>query len=364
MNRIIIFIAIAALIASCKPKYEEAHPKMAPVTEAVFASGSVSPKDAYIVTSLSDGFIKRSYVEENDMVRAGQLLFQLDNRQQQTQVKIARTNVEYARVNVNGNSPTLLQAKAQMNTARDKMHNDSVTYGRYERLYAVNSVSKQDRDNARLNYESSVNSYKAALENYRLSAEKVKQDFANTVSQLENAVAGNQYYELKGSGSGKVYRVFKKQGDLVKRGEQVAIIGNPDSMVINLDVDENNIGKVQMGQQVLVELNTEKNKTYEAHITKIYPLFDEKAQSYKVEARFAQEMPGLISGTQLQANIITKRKDNAMLIPHAYLVGDNKVLVKKGKKADTATVITGIVSYDWVEILSGLTTNDVILKQK
>src|ERR1700749_896841 len=105
------------LAAACKPRYDEAMPKVAPVTEAVFASGSIEPKDAYTLTSLSDGFIVKSYVTENDLVHDGQLLFQLDNRQQHTQVQIAETNVGYAKINVANNSPTLLQIKAQIDAA-------------------------------------------------------------------------------------------------------------------------------------------------------------------------------------------------------------------------------------------------------
>lgn len=358
--------ALVVLLFSfgCKPKYDTINPKMAPVTEAVFASGTIEPKDAYIVTSLSDGFIKRSYVVENDIVHTGQLLFQLDNRQQQTQVKIAENNVAYARVNAGNNSPALQQILAQMNAAMAKMQNDSMTLARYEKLYTTNSISRQDLDNARFNYRSSVESYRANAENYRLNAEKVKQDYSNSQSQLQNAMAGNQYYDLNATGPGKVYQVFKKQGDLVRRGEQVAQIGNPDSIVINLDVDEGSISKVQLGQQVLVELNTEKNKTYEARVSKIYPHFNESSQSYKVEARFLKEMPGLISGTQLQANIITSHKENAMLVPRIYVMEGNKVLVQKDKDMATVSITTGIVSDEWVEVLSGLTVNDKIAKRK
>ena len=350
--------------AACKPKYDEFTPKTGPVTEAVFASGSIEPKDAYTLTSLSDGFIVKSYVTENDLVHDGQLLFQLDNRQQNTQVKIAQTNVEYAKISASNNSPALLQIKDQIDAARIKMKTDSLNLSRYQHLIATNSVSKQDLDNAQLNYESSLNSYLALVENYKATADKVKQDLTNTQSQLQNAVAGNQYYNLLAIGNSKVYQIFKKQGDLVRKGDQVAQLGNPDSIVINLDLDEGSISKVQLGQQVLVELNTEKNKTYEAHVSKIYPHFNETSQSYKVEARFQKEMPGLISGTQLQANIITNKKENAMLIPHVYVISRNKVLVKKDKKMDTATITTGIVSDEWIEVLSGLNTNDIILKEK
>ena len=366
MKRQLIYVAVFALLSAtaCKPKYDETTPKQGPVTEAVFASGSIEPKDAYTLTSLSDGFIVKSYVTENDLVHDGQLLFQLDNRQQNTQVKIAQTNLEYAKISASNSSPALLQIKAQMDAARLKMQTDSVNLSRYQRLITTNSVSKQDLDNAQLNYQSSLNSYIALVENYKATADKVHQDLTNTQSQLQNAVAGNQYYNLEAIGASKVYQIFKKQGDLVRKGDQVAQLGNPDSIVINLDIDEGSISKVQLGQQVLVELNTEKNKTYEARISKIYPHFNETSQSYKVEARFLKEMPGLISGTQLQANIITNKKDNALLIPHVYVVNGNKVLVQKDKKIDSVTITTGIVSDEWIEVLSGLTVNDKIVKEK
>lgn len=365
MKRLLVFLVFPCLlIASCKPKFDEASPKMAPITEAVFASGVIEPKDAYTVTSLSDGFIVHSYVVENDLVHDGQLLFQLDNRQQRTQVNIAQTNVEFARISAASNSPTLQQQKAQVDVARVKMVNDSITLDRYQRLYTTNSVSRQDVDNAQTSYQSSLSSYHAAIDAYKATQDKVKQDLLNNQSLLQNAVAGNQYYNLVAVGPSKVYQVFKKQGDLVRKGDQVAQLGNPDSLVINLDLDEGSISKVQLGQQVLVELNTEKNKTYEARVTKIYPHFNETSQSYKVEARFLKEMPWLISGTQLQANIITNKKDKAMLIPHTFLINGNKVLVKHGSKNDTAIIETGIISDDWVEVLHGLSADDKVEKLK
>ena len=358
----VVFAVIFA--ASCKPKYDKISPQTAPITEAVFASGSIEPKDAYTLTSMSDGFMVKSYVTENDLVRDNELLFSLDNRQQNTQVKIAQTNLQYAAISANTGSPQLLQIKAQIDAASIKKTTDSVTLNRYEKLYTTRSVSRQDLDNARLNYESSTSNYEAAIENYKATENKVKQDLTNTKAQLQNVEAGNQFYDLRAIGSSKVYQIFKKQGDLVRKGDQVAQLGNPDSIVINLDIDVGSIGKIQLAQQVLVELNTQKNKTYEARISKIYPHFNETSQSYKVEARFNSEVAGLISGTQLQANIITNRKDKALLIPHVYMLPGNKVVLQKDKRNDTVTIKTGIVSDDWVEVLGGVTANDILLREK
>ncbi len=359
-----LLVSLIFLAASCKPKYDEVSPKMAPITEAVFASGSIEPKDAYTLTSISDGFITKTLVQENDLVKNGQLLFVLDNKQQNTQVAIAATNVNYAAINADAASPQLLQVKAQIDAARLKKTTDSTTLTRYERLFTTNSVSRQDLDNARLSYETSTSNYNALRESYKATANKVQQDYANSRAQLENVKAGNQYYNLLAIGNSKVYQIFKKQGDLVRRGEQVAQLGNPDSIVINLDIDEGSISKVQLDQQVLIELNTQKNKTYEARITKIYPHFNDNSQSYKVEARFLQDVPGVISGTQVQANIITNKKQSAMLIPHTYVLPGSKVQVQKDKKIDTIAITTGITSDEWIEVLSGLTTADKIVKLK
>lgn len=370
MNRGMKSICLAAVgftalgIQSCKPKFEEVSPRIAPVTEVVFASGSIEPKDAYTLMSISDGFVIKCMVTENDVVKDGQLLFQLDNRQQNTQVQIAETNMQFAALNAGAGSPQLLQIRAQIDAAKAKKKNDSATLARYEHLFQTHSVSQQDVDNARTTYEASARNYDALQESYRVTDNKLRQDLAITRSQLQNVQAGNGYYNLLAIGGAKVYQVFKKQGDLVRKGEQVAQLGNPDSIVLNLDIDEASINKIKLGMKVLVELNTEKNKTYEAYVSKIFPHFNEISQSYKVEARFVTEKTDLISGTQLQANIITGTKEKAMLIPHAFVMTGNQVLIARDKAYDTITIKTGIISDEWIEVLSGLTATDKIARMK
>jgi multidrug efflux pump subunit AcrA (membrane-fusion protein) len=366
MNGWKYYFPVVALmgLTACGPKYEEVSPKSGPVTEAVFASGSVDPKDAYMVTGLSDGFIVKSLVSENDLVKDRQVLFVLDNRQQHTQVNIAQTNLKFANIGAAQNAPALQQQKNLADAALTKYQNDSVTYARYKRLYATQSVSKQDLDNAEANCNSSRSNYLAAQQSYLNTVDKTRQDLENSRDMLANAVEGNEYYNLIATGGGKVYQVFKKQGDLVRRGEQVAQLGNPDSIVINLDVDEGTIARVKLGQEALVELNSQKNKPFHAVVSKIYPHFNDASQSYKVEARFTEPVPGIIAGTQLQANIITARKENVLLLPHVCLLGDNRVIRKAGGKLDTVKVETGIVSDDWIEIVSGITAADKVVKPK
>ncbi len=360
---IVLLIALSMAVYGCKQKYSEEKIKQGPVTEAVFASGSIEPKDVFILTCLSDGFIVKSNVVENDLVRPGQILFELDNKQQHVQVNVAQKNLQYSKLFAAANSPTLLQIRANIEAAMAKLYTDSINAQRYEKLYETHSVSRQEYENAQLNYTTSKSNLKSLKESLMFSEEKVKQDLDNSKATLDNAQAGNQYYELRASGYNRVYQIYKKTGELVKRGEQVAQLGNPDSIIVELDIDESSIAKVQLGQPVLVELNTQKNKTFAAVVSKIYPHFNDKSQSYKVEARFEHISPEMIAGTQLQANIITAKKENTQLIPRTYLLDGNKVLIKHGSKADTVKVKTGILSDEWAEILEGLKSDDTILKE-
>jgi multidrug efflux pump subunit AcrA (membrane-fusion protein) len=104
-------------------------------------------------------------------------------------------------------------------------------------------------------------------------------------------------------------------------------------------------------------LNAEKNKSYKAHLSKVYPYFDNKEQSFVAEATFDETIANLKSGTQLQANIKTNEKANAMVIPTEYLLPGDFIL---DKKTEQVKVTVGIRTTEWVEILSGVDDSTTI----
>jgi multidrug efflux pump subunit AcrA (membrane-fusion protein) len=157
-----------------------------------------------------------------------------------------------------------------------------------------------------------------------------------------------------------IYKKRKQLGDYVKKGDVIAVVGNPNNIYANLSIDESNMSKIKLGQNLVIQLNTNTQKTYKAQLAEILPSFDEATQSFYVKAFFTENLDFTITGTQLQANIIIAEKKNALLIPRSYLGYGNKVLVEKKKSVD---VKTGIISTDWVEITGGLTENQSILKE-
>ncbi|MBN2173038.1 MAG: HlyD family efflux transporter periplasmic adaptor subunit [Bacteroidales bacterium] len=150
---------------------------------------------------------------------------------------------------------------------------------------------------------------------------------------------------------------MKKQGELVRRGEAVVRIGSGD-YIIKLFVAENDITKIDIGQSVAVNINTYPNKTFQAKVTKIYPGFDESEQSYIVEAQFRQLPEKMFSGTQLQANILTDSRENALVVPAAYVLNGNLVRLENGSEIQ---ITTGSRNDEWVEVVSGISEQDIIV---
>ena len=119
------------------------------------------------------------------------------------------------------------------------------------------------------------------------------------------------------------------------------------------------IVKVDKGQTIYIHLNTYTDRTFKARVTKIYPGFNTDQQSYTVEAAFLEMPEKLFSGTQLQANVELSDAKEALMIPTAYLLPNNTVRLEDGT---TKTIKVGTKDSQWVQVLGGISEQDVIIK--
>ncbi len=350
---IIIFTFI---LSACNNKTGE-KPIHKDIVDAVFASGKAMTLNEYKVTAYSEGYLTTSLVSEGDSVKAGQALFRIQNDVQQTQVNNAADNLKYTEEKAATNAPQLQQLQEQINQALVKKHTDSVNLIRYQKLIKTNAVAKADFDNVSLVYTNDISSIKVLEKQLADLKQTLTYNVVNAKAQYEIQQHNNGFYTLTSGASGLILNVYKKNGDMVKKGETVADMGS-GKIVAKLNIAEDDIQRVVLKQQVLISLNTDKAKIYKAYISKIYPSFDATSQSFLVEASFIDKPEVLKEGTQLQANIIVNQKKNVMVIPVAYLLeGDSISLLENHQRK---AIKTGIKTLDWVEVLQGLQENETI----
>jgi HlyD family secretion protein len=346
-------------VYSCGKKTQETKPIRKDVTETVFASGILEANDSYNLTAETDGYLIQIQFNEGDLVKEGQVLAVIDNKQNNFNTKSSSALFEIAQQNTAANAPSLSQAKNSSFLAKQKMDLDSTLYFKYKILVESNSVSKSEYDNSRIQYQTSKANYLNAIENYNQVKQQAKQALITNEAQknISTILSGNN--EITAVFNGKVYKKFKQKGDYVRKGDVIAKIGDASFIYAKVNVDEGNIEKVKVGQEALVKLNVNKNKVYKGTVSEIYPSFDEGTQSFTCKIIINEPLQFNIVNTQLQSNIIIDRTKNALLIPGNFIDFGGNVEIK-GKKGKVK-VTTKFVSNEWVQVLSGIDEASVLM---
>lgn len=361
MKNIIQVVLLTLIVFGCGKKKIESKPERKDVTETVFASGTLEPENKCNIIAQTEGYIIELRFNNGDEVKAGQVLAIIDNKTNAITASSSENLTGLAAQNASSEGPTLKQAQASLQLLKEKFEQDSLQYSRYQKLFQSNSVSKLELENMKLAFENSKTNFMNAGQNLKLLKQQTEQQLIMQKSQRDVSSVSNDNNQVKAVLAGKVYKKVKDVGDYVRRGEVIAVIGNSGVLYAKLNIDENNISKIKLGQETVVELNVEKEKTYKAQISEIIPSFDEFSQSFICKAKFTETIDFNIAGTQLQANIIIAHKKNAMVIPKTFLGYGN--IVKTKEKGDV-TIKTGFISGEWVEVLSGLDENTTIINDK
>jgi multidrug resistance efflux pump len=356
-----IAIFSLVLLASCGKKAEETKPIRKDVTETVFASGILEAKNTYTLKAQTDGYLSAVNFEEGNIVTVGKVLAVVDNKENSFNNQSAKDLYNISESNTKSNAPALLQAQNSINITKQKMQLDFMQYQRYKKLWEENSVAKIDFENIELQYKTSKGNYESAIENYKLVKQQANQQVISNkaLKNVNNSILSKN--QIKAAVTGKIYKRYKQVGDFVSKGEAIALIGEPQNIYAKVNVDETNIGKIKVGQEAFIQLNTNKDKTYKGKVSEIYPSFDEATQSFICKITFSESLEFVIVNTQLQSNIVVEFTKNALLIPRNYLDFGGFVTIKDSDKK--VKIVTKFSSNEWVQVISGIDENTVLVTE-
>lgn len=346
------------VLIACNRKEENlAKPAVRNITESVYASGIVKSRNQYQVFSTVNGIISQKLVKEGDIVKQGDVLMVLANETPKLNTENARIAATYSSVAFG--SDRLNEFRINSDLARKKMQNDSVLFRRQQNLWNEGIGTRNELEQRELAWTNSQTAYQASVLQYSNLVRQI--DFAaqQSVKNLQISNSVNNDYVIKARQNGKVYSFLKEQGEMVNTQTPVAVIGDQDEFLMELQVDEYDIGKIRPGQKVFVSLDSYQGQAFEAVVTTIQPIMDDRSRKFKVEASFTSRPQQLFPNLTVEANILISTKEKALIIPRSFLLDDSTVLLKNG---DTRKVITGLKDYQQVEIVSGLSKDDFIKK--
>jgi multidrug resistance efflux pump len=308
----------------------------------------------YTAYALNSGTVVNKLVKEGDKVRRGQILYVINSLAPAAKLSAANTAYDNARENMSSGSRILTDAKISMQSADIKFKNDSQQYFRLKALWEQNVGTKTALDNAETQYRTSMNTKRSAKEKYFSTINELNVALKNAESMVVTAKTDLDNYIIRAESDGSVYQMMKEKGEAVKNNEQVALLGKSTDRLIRLSVDQQDIDRVKVGQQVLLKTDATGDKIYKAKVVRIYPTMNEADQTFRADAVFTEDHSKSYIHTSVEANIIIRQKQQVLVIQSRLLLSGDSVRIKQDGKIQTIPIKTGVHTLSEVEVLNGL----------
>jgi HlyD family secretion protein len=355
------------------------------IVETVSATGKIQPEIEVKISSEVSGEITALPVKEGQVVKKGDLLVKINP-------DLYTSGFNRSVSNLSGTKAGLSQADASFKEAKSN-------YERNKTLYDKGIISKSDWDKAIASFEVAKASKQSAYYNV--------QSASATVNEAKDNLGRTTIYA---PADGTISMLNVELGERVlgtqqMTGTEILRVANLNNMEVEVDVNENDIVKINVGDSAKVEVDAYLKKEFKGIVTSISnsassTLTADQVTNFKVKVRILKDSyldliegkPSSYSpfrpGMTATVDIITTRKENCIGVPissvvvksdtlsvskvqvaedeenEAAPVSDKKfecVFVKVGDKAKLRIVKTGIQDDKNIEVLSGLKKGDVVI---
>lgn len=317
------------------------------------ASGYVVAQRKAALASKITGRLVSISVEEGDFVKKGQVVARIENEDISASKEQAEAN--------------LITARHNLEQARAELIESEKTFKRYSELLPFEYVSKADFDSAEARYKRAKASVSAAESNIK-----------SAMAALKSAEVSLEYSFIRAPFDGVVLTKNADIGDIItpigaaaNAKAAVVTIADMNSLQVEVDVSESNLGIVKKGQPCEIQLDAIPDSRFRGIVHMIVPTADRSKATVLVKIRFIDTDPRILPEMSAKAAFlereITKDEQNPKIAlnPEAISTRNGKqfVFLIKDNRAIETPIVTGQKLGDFIEILSGVKPGDrVVLK--
>lgn len=341
---------LALLLTACNKKveftYSTAVVEKQDITTSVTATGTIEPVTSVDVGTQVSGIVSKLYVDYNSVVKAGQIIAELD-----------RTNL----------LSDLASAEANLKSAQSDLDFQKANHERYKNLYDQGLISANDYEQARLSYLRSQQTVAQQRESVKRA--RTNLSYATITSPIDGVVLSKEVEEGQTVASSfNTPTLFKIAQDLT-------------NMRVIADVDEADIGEVKEGQRVTFTVDAFPNDVFEGHVTQVrqQATTESNVVTYEVVISAPNDDLKLKPGLTANVNIFTLELKDVLAVSSKALrfkpieamlqegetITDvdarQKVWVKEGLNFKALAVETGMTNGTLTQITSGVSAGTEVL---
>jgi len=375
------------------------------IQEIVSASGKIFPQTEVKISSDVSGEVVELYVEEGDSVKSGQLLAKIDADAYQSQVARAAANVNSSKAQLANARAQINSLEAQKTQIEAQLANAQEINNRNKALAADGVVSQADLEASSATLRGLEANIKAAESNILGAQESARaaqygvESSEATLSEFRTSLRRTTIYAPM---SGVVSLLNVEQGERVvgtiqMAGTELMRIANLNAMEVRVEVSENDVPSVQIGQTAEVEVDAYLNRKFKGSVTQIANssttagladniLNSDQVTNFEVRisidpASYADLVKGgnlypFRPGMSAGVDVLTSNSDGVISIPIEAVTTREKetdddvvgieeleevVFVVRADTIDKVVVTTGLQDASVIEVKSGLEAGDAVV---
>ncbi|HMP28518.1 MAG TPA: efflux RND transporter periplasmic adaptor subunit [Saprospiraceae bacterium] len=409
----LFLILVVAVIykGKTKPKGTEveiAEVELRSIDEKVSASGKIFPATEVKISSDVSGEIVELYVKEGDSVFAGQVLAKIDPDTYVSAVERGRATVNNSKSQLSMARAQIENSRAQIEQIRAQLENAKTIHSRNDKLLKDKLISQVEFDQSlasKLSLEAQLRAAEAGLKSAVNSSEGQEFAIKSAEASLRELQTSLSRTTIKAPMTGIISSLSVEKGERVvgtiqMTGTEMMRISNLNNMEMQVDVSENDIPKVKLGDVADIEVDAYVGKKFRGIVSEIA---NSAANISKTTAQVATDQvtnfivkiqidpasytsltqsgnkypfrPGMSGSVE----VYTNRAENVVAVPiQSVTVREKDKKDKKGgiseeldieevvfvMDADTAKkvlVVTGLQDDRYIEIKSGIKKDDKVI---
>jgi len=296
-----------------------------PLRPFIEATGTLNPNEEVFISAEVEGVLKSVKVDEGVHVSKGMLIAMIDDTDYNNEVK---------------------RDEALLRQAEATFANTKLEFQRKEALFKEELVTKQQFDDVstRLSLtEAEIDRVKAALSlaKQKLSKTRIHSPLACVVKEVKVST-----------------------GDFVKNGTQLFVIIQPNPIKLRFAVPEKDVGKLKVGQDVILKVDAFPDREFKGKVSIIYPSLDEKTRTIMVEALVPNPNEVLKPGLYAKVILYTGEAKDTVVVPVTSLLYEAekvRVFVVEGDRAKERNVKLGSKYGELMEIVEGIKEGEKVV---
>jgi HlyD family secretion protein len=234
------------------------------IIQSVSSNGKIQPEKDIKISPYISGEVVELYVKEGEQVKKGDLLAKIDP-------EIYISQFDQSEASVNTQKANLANAKARLAQLKAQYENSKLTFDRQDKLFQQNVISKSEYDQAKSAYQVAQAQVTAGEEDIRASEFMVK----NSEAALKRSKEDLTRTAIFAPNDGTVSKLSVLKGERVtgasqfSSGTEIMRIANLNEMEAQVQVNENDIVRVSMGDTALIEVDAYLNRKFKGVVTEI-----------------------------------------------------------------------------------------------